>query len=313
MVQTFRNKMATSTFTLPVVSVLTFIVWVTDAAGSRAMWISLLFAALTAYALAEWNNRYGLLRIRSRFVSTSFLLLMCASPFLHTAAESLAPALCLAVSYLLLFACYQQPRSQGKVFHAFLSTGIATMLTPVAWLLVAPQYIFMTFQLRCLTWRTFVAGLLGLAVPYWCSFVWSVFTGDLATAALAFADNISGACHAPLLAMPHYALLSLPEKVVGIYLAALSVIGIFHYFRTSYNDRIRVRMFFHSIIINEIFLLAAAFMLPQHFAWTFPLLLVNSAPLIAHYWTLARGRGIEIWFWAMTILYICIAVATHIL
>ena len=37
MVQTFRNKMATSTFTLPVVSVLTFIVWVTDAAGSRAM------------------------------------------------------------------------------------------------------------------------------------------------------------------------------------------------------------------------------------------------------------------------------------
>ena len=250
MMQTFRNKMATSTFTLPVVSVLTFIVWVTDAAGSRATWISLLFAALTAYALAEWNNRYGLLRIRSRFVSASYLLLMCASPFLHTAAEGLAPALCLAVSYLLLFACYQQPRSQGKVFHAFLSTGIATMLTPVAWMLVAPQYIFMAFQLRCLTWRTFVAGLLGLAVPYWCTFVWTVITGDLATAALAFADNISDACHAPLLAMPHYALLSLPEKVVGIYLAALSLIGIFHYFRTSYNDRIRVRMFFHSIIIT---------------------------------------------------------------
>ena len=195
MMQTFRNKMATSTFTLPVVSVLTFILWVTDAAGSRAMWISLLFAALTAYALAEWNNRYGLLRIRSRFVSTSFLLLMCACPFLHTAAESLAPALCLAVSYLLLFACYQQPRSQGKVFHAFLFTGIATMLTPVAWLLVAPQYIFMTFQLRCLTWRTFVAGLLGLAVPYWCTFVWTVITGDLATAALAFADNILSLIH----------------------------------------------------------------------------------------------------------------------
>ena len=113
--------------------------------------------------------------------------------------------------------------------------------------------------------------------------------------------------------MPDYALLSLPEKAVGIYLAALSLIGIVHYLRTSYNDRIRVRMFFHSIIITEVFLLAAAFLLPQHFAWIFPLLLVNSAPLIAHYWTLARGRGIEIWFWAMTIIYICIAVATHIL
>ena len=313
MVQTFRNKMATSTFTLPVVSVLTLIVWVADTAGSRAMWISLLLAALTAYALAEWNNRYGLLRIRSRFVSTSFLLLMCACPFLHTAAEGLAPALCLAVSYLLLFACYQQPRSQGKAFHAFLFTGIATMLTPMAWLLVAPQYIFMAFQLRCLTWRTFVAGLLGLAVPYWCSFVWSVFTGDLDTAALAFAGNVAGAWHAPLLAVPDYALLSLPEIIAGLFVVLLSVIGIVHYLRTSYNDRIRVRMFFHSIIITEVFLLVAAFLLPQHFAWIFPLLLVNSAPLIAHYWTLARGRGIEIWFWAMTILYICIAIATHIL
>ena len=72
-----------SSFTLPVMAVVTSLLWLLSGSADQWRWLTLALTALTTYIVVELNNRHALLRIRSRLVSSVFLLFMAASPFLR--------------------------------------------------------------------------------------------------------------------------------------------------------------------------------------------------------------------------------------
>jgi hypothetical protein len=77
----------------------------------------------------------------------------------------------------------------------------------------------------------------------------------------------------------------------------LSLIAITHQVRTSYLDKIRVRMYYYLIALVQGGLTVLLLLFPEE-RWTWLLLLItNGAPHIAHYLTLTRGWFTTIVFW----------------
>lgn len=299
----FRERVTGSSLTLPVMIVVTALLWLLpyalqpfaatrDAlppAGDRGLWGGFLFTCLTAYGLAEWNNRAALLRIRSRLISCSFLLLCGVCPFLHAWTTDMVPALCLLGADFLLFQSYQKARCEGEVFHAFLLIGIGSLFFWPLLLMVPLLYLSMAIQLRTLTPRTFLASLLGLMAPYWAGMALAVWDNRLDSATAAFVGTLH-------FARPDPGLLSTPQLAALAFTAFTGGIAMLHTLRTAFNDKIRTRLCFYAITLQFLLLLAATILQPQWFGALFRLLLVATAPLSGHYWALARGRFMNAWF-----------------
>ena len=81
----FRNRSAKSMLTLPLVAVIAGVVWVLPDPRSAWLWGGFAIVCALTYTLRELNNRFQLLRIRSRLVSATFLTLFAALPDLHPA------------------------------------------------------------------------------------------------------------------------------------------------------------------------------------------------------------------------------------
>ena len=302
---TFRNTVVTGTFTLPVMMAVTLVLWLAPDAGSWQQWLGMGLTGLTAYLIMELNNRNSLLRVRSRLMSTTYLALMAACPALHAWNEGMLPVLCYVASYFLLFDSYQQLRPEGRIFHAFLFAGIGSIVFPPMLLLAVCYLVSMLFQLRSFTFRTLMAAVMGIVVPYWFVAAWAIWQNHLDTAFSYITEWFSPT-------LPDYSLLTLPQLVTGAFIIVLSVTALIHFFHTAYNDKIRTRMLFYVLATQEIMLLCGMVLLPSHYEELLRLILVNSSAFLAHYYALARGRFFDLWFYVSIALVVALAVFNHL-
>lgn len=128
-----QNKIAESRFALPVVAVYTAAMWLAGGIIARQQYVEFALFAVSAYLMAEMNNRNALIRIYSRMVSCSFLVfgtMAWSASNLQTSAtlDTWLVQLCFIAAYLTLFSCYQDKRAQGKMFYAFMFIGVASTL-----------------------------------------------------------------------------------------------------------------------------------------------------------------------------------------
>lgn len=296
---TLRHKIVSSTFTLPIMAVVSVLLWMLPNVASVDLWLGLVVTGLNAYLIMELNNRNALLRIRSRMMSVTYLALMLACPALHEVSLSAVPALCLTLAYFVLFASYQQPRAEGYVFHAFLFLGIGSIVFPPLLVLALAYYICMLFQLRVFNWRTFVAGILGMGVPYWGKTAYGVWQNSLDTEFTYLEPWFEPQ-------LPHYAQLNLNQWVTLGFVFALSLLAFIHFIRTAYNDKIRTRMLLYAVAVVEVFLAVGIALLPQFYDVQLRLFIANSALLIAHHYALGKGRFFDAWFYLNILLLVAL-------
>jgi len=277
------------------VVVLAAVLWLLPGVRDQELWFGLLATGVTAYLMAEWNNRHALLRIRSRFTSSTFLVLSAACPFLHRWTPDMLLPTCLAGAYFLLFSSYQKVRAEGETFHAFLCIGLGSLWFPPI-IAVAPfLYFSMIVQMRTFSLRSFLAGCLGLLLPYWGYVGWAVWHNRL--------DEVLDVMERYVrMPSPDYSVIGLHEWVSLAFVVALALFSIMHYLRTAYNDKIRTRMFFYVLIIQVFLLISLLMLFPQWDAAILRMLLVPASPLIGHYLALARGRFMNAWFIVLLLL-----------
>lgn len=285
----FRTRVTQGVFTLPAATVVATLLWLTMGIGNLQMWEGWAITAVSTYLLAELNNRTTLLRIRSRMVSTSFIALTAACPFFYVWSRSMIPALCLIVAYFPLLNAYGQMRSAGLVFHAGLSIGIGSLVYPPLLLLAPFLIVCVAGPLRALSWRSFLGLLFGLLLPYWLLFGKGLLEDNVAET---FAPYL-GAFH---FQKPDYSTLTLPEILIAAYVTLLSLFAMLYFSRTAYDDKIKTRMYYYVFIILEFVFLAALAAQPQQADTLLRLYIINNTPLIAHHFTLGRGRWLNIWF-----------------
>ena len=96
-----------------------------------------------------------------------------------------------------------------------------------------------------------------------------------------------------------YSQLTVNQVVTFVFLIALTVTGIVHYWRNSSGDRIRIRQLY-SIFTAMVFVVSLLFALqPQHYDVLLRLLIINTAPLIAHFLALTYTRYTNYAFYAI--------------
>lgn len=290
MTKRLQNRLSESKLTLPVAAILAVVVWLLSGLIGENRWVSFACFVLTTYLMIELNNSNSLIRIYSRMVSTSFLTLSCVASFLFASWQVALVQTCLVATLSLLFHSYQDKESVTFSYYAYLCLGIGSLcfvqslwFLPLLWLLHG-------LTLQSLSWRTFATSILGLLTPYWMLSCWCVWQEDFSWMEEHFLTLSSFGV--PM----DFSMFGIGEWTTLGLLAVVSGIGIVHYLRTSYLDRIRVRQLYHFFIWSDLVMFLSIMLQPQLYAMLTGMLIVFASPLIAHYLALTKTRVTDIVF-----------------
>ena len=295
-IKRIQNRIAESRHTLPVAIAIAAVLWYLSGLVATPLYLSFAIVLLTTFLMVEINNGNALIRVYSRLVSTSFLLMITSATFLLPNLRVMITTLCYVLFCLFLFRTYQEKRSPGRVFNAFLFLGITSIFFIQILFFVPVLWLLMTFNLMAMSHRNFWASIVGLLTPYWFTIPFWLLTEDFDAIVNHFSQI---AVFQPLL---HYEHLSLPHLVTFVFVVVVAVIGIIHFIRKSFLDKIRTRMLFTYIIVMTLLVVVFLLLQPQHFGFLLALLIVHVSPLIAHYLSLTNTRLTNITFFVLVIL-----------
>lgn len=283
----WQNRLAESRLTLPF-SVLTFLAvrWFEGLAGSGSAAVSALFCLATAAVMMETNVGLQIVRIRTRLSESLWLLLASAMPFLYGMGAPSVCAFCLAAALGLLLCCYQNRSSVTLVYHSFLFLGMGSLFVPLMLALGLLFYLCLAFLMRAFSWKGLWAGVVGIVTPYWCWIMWEACAGDV----MRVADYVVALWKRTIpwdgmSLMPGIRLLP-----VWCLLLFFSLVGIIHYMRKRYEDKIRTRMMLYVYVCVTVFLHVAFLLLPDMRTEVLAMTAVSVSPLLAHYWAMTGGR-----------------------
>lgn len=285
-----QNKIAENALTLPIAAAFTFMVWLTTGLLTHQWWLQLLLLAITAYLMVELSNDNALLRVRSRMVTSTLLVLTACNPQIFSNTSGAIVALCLVASLLLLFRTYQDQQSMGLTFYGFIFIGVASLFFVQTFLFVPILWILMLTQLQSLSLRTLAASVIGLLTPYWFVMPWIIWQQEFGHLSAHFSILFS-----------HEATLSLSQLSLGqlsfLGLVVLSfVFSAFHFTSHAFEDRIRIRQLFGFLGWIGMAAIILLLVLPHLYDPLIRIIIICVSPFVAHYFTLTSSRITNIIF-----------------
>lgn len=304
MIKRTQNRVAESRFTLPVVVAYSIAVWlasgllipaipITSAELLRGAWVQFACFLISAYLMVELNNSNALIRIYSRTVSCSFIVLVCAGCFLFSSLGGAIVQLCMVAACIAAFHCYQNKLSMGWTYYAFLCVGLASAVFVQILFFVPLLWALMFFRLTSLSWRTYFASIVGLLTPYWFAVPVLFYQGSIDllwqhfTALTEFQIPFD------------FRQVTVNELLLFIFVVALGITGTIHYWRQKSADGIRIRLLFGCFI--QMWILTTVFIVlqPQHYDMLIRILIINVSPLIGHFLSLTYTRITNIAFYVI--------------
>lgn len=302
-----QNRIAGSVFTLPVCVVIAVLVWWMPLGQYRLDYaVGLGLAIFVAYVLLETNNRFQLIRVRSRMVASVWIVSAASIASLHVWHYGTIAALSLAIAHFFLFNTYEKRQPVNESFHAGLFLGIGALSVP--WLVVMlPLFLLhQAIYLRSLTFRCLFATLVGMLMPAMAMSVPMVITDDYTR----LTDWYQMLCSLTLIGPQHYLDLTLQQALAWLLPALLMLLGGIHYLCTSYNDKIMVRMILYIFVTHSLVIMVFTGLQPQYAELLMPVMLVCGAVLIAHFFALTRSWFTNSLFVLALLLYMALGYFT---
>jgi len=292
MIKRLQNRIAESRYTLPITAFYSIIIWLIAGLVSQQWWIQFGCFVMSAWMMMMLNKENLLIRIYSRLVSSTYLVLTCAAVFLFASRACAIMQMGAAISLYLLWHCYQDREAVGWTFYTFLSLGIGSIMESQVLYYLPIFWIMMAWFTYSLSWRTFFASILGLLTPYWFCLPYYAFQGenclDILLSHLSTLLDIAS--------LPDYSVLNITKIVYLGFLVILMVIGSFHFITTSYRDTIRVRQIYFSFIMIAAFSLFLVIIQPHCYDMVIHVLILAISPMIAHFFALTHSRFTNILF-----------------
>lgn len=249
--------------------------------------------AVAAYLMVLLNNTYSLIRIYSRMVSSTFLILSMMCPFLAGSMHGNITTILFVAFYYLFFKTYQDHHAPGTAMYAFACLGIiSTQFIQITFLLPVVMPLLYTRMLAGNT-KTLIAAFMGYLLPYWIWTGLALWQGNIAElgAHLAGIIDFDLSFHMPEL----HVLLTL------LALLALVIISTIQCLNDSAADKIKTRMIYDVFIWVDVFAMAFLLLQPQHSDYMMRIIIISSSPLIAHYFTLSENNRITPYVFAATV------------
>lgn len=300
-----QNHISESPLTLPACAVAAVVLWLIrynplSFATDNGTVVSLLLAALATCLVIETSRTCNLLRVRSHMVSSVWLTGISMMTFAHDIPVTWLAVPLIASSHYLLFRTYQKHNPVNYSFHTFFLLGTSILLIPQLYVLVPLYFWYMAVFMRCLSWRAFWAGLIGLTLPAWFLTGWCAFAGDF--------GNIQDVLQT--ITNPHpvnpdnyiqYLSFRNIQTLTWLFVTFVSFVATVHYLQTYYNDKIRTRMYLYVYVMQ----IAAVWLLllwqPDLYNRLMPLLMLCSCTIIAHFFALT-GSIVSNTFFILSVL-----------
>ncbi len=278
-----RDRIVGSTSTLVAAIAISALCWCLTGFSEPSNWAGF-GAAITAMAsLRCMVNGNALMRVRTWMVPSVFIVLCGMSWETHRLNAPMIGAACYALSQYFLFKSYQDYHAERRVVIAFTLLSAGSLFFPPLIYLGVAYYAALLIQLRAMTLRTLLAGLFGLMIPLE-FYAGAAFLSGHGELLYAYTDALTGF---EALSLPQW---SLTQWISAGLMTVLFVWTGLHFFFTSFNDKIRVRMCFYVIIVQCTLLYAALALQPRLFNSLLPFMVLESSPLIGHYLAFAKGR-----------------------
>ena len=308
----FQNRVSKSPFTLPLCIVLGLLVWFCNASfkGFDFAWGTLVgwFMAVGVTCVGiETSRRFSILRVRSNMIASVWVVMVAMMPQVHGFSAGWVATLSLACSYHVMFYAYQQHEPVVAVFHTFVLLGIACLAVPHMMVLVPLYYWYLLVFLRCLSWRGFWAGIVGLALPVCFVLGWSIAMGDYAflysrAKDLSMTPWIVGQDYSWLLEY------NSTKTLVLCFAALLISVGVVHYINNYYNDKIRTRMYLYIYVIQTMALALLIMCMPGKMEMLYPLMMLGGSVMIAHFFALTGSWISNAFFCLVMVALVCLLI-----
>ena len=275
-------------------------IWLMCGLINREWWVQFALFAISVYLMVELNNISALIRVYSRMVSCSFIILICSACFLFPLTQGAIVQTMVIGALILLFMTYQDQQSPGLTYYAFILWSIATgasvhmlFYLPLLWLLMGTQ-------LQSLSWRTLSASVLGILTPYWIYACWLVWQGDFTPLIAHFKqlDNLQ----VPL----QFTTLDTGRIAVFVLLAVVSVIGTIHFIRQHHFDKIRIRQLYGFFIWMDLATALFVVLQPQFYDVLIRIMFICTAPLIGHFLALTHTKITNIAFCILVVITLAV-------
>lgn len=299
-VKRFQNKIAESRIALPVTAVYALLVCLCCGFWEQQMYWQFAVLAVSSFLMMELNNANALIRIYSRMVSCSFIVFVVMAKFMLVSLPCGVEQLCFIAFFLCLFRAYQDKRAIGLVFYAFVMFGIASLqfvqilyFLPIAFVLLFTNILVGGLRQVC-------AALLGVLVPYWFVAGYSLYNSNVQN----LVSHVQGLWTFSPVA--DFAVLDIHQQVTSVLMAVVSVIGMVHFHRNSYKDKIRTRMLFETFTTFNLFTMAFMVLQPQHFNSLLSMLVVSTAPQTGHFISLTNTKATNAAFVVLLMAVICV-------
>ena len=244
------------------------LVWIVAGLHNPAVIVPGICLLLSTYLMMELNNGNALIRIYSRMVSCAFLVFM----------------LGMVCYYTLAFRCYQDTHAPGWTFYAYFCIGMVSIVWVQILFFLPVFWIVMRTNLLALSIRNFFASVLGVMLPYWFFAGYLAAKGDISFLADHFTQlAVFGE---PLF----FSSLKMSQIVIALFVLICAAIGIVHFLNQKHNDSIRTRLFYQIFITIDLSAAVFLFLQPRHYEALLSMLIVTTAPLIAHFFALTHTR-----------------------
>lgn len=253
------------------------------------------FLVLFAFLLNHADTRFSIIRNRTSlpFFVTG-LLLITNSYLLGNWGENLG-ALLLLMAIASLFGSYQQPRAEKQAFDISLLLSIASIL----WLktvYLLPVFWIGMYMMKTLSFRSFLASLIGILTPYWFAFFYFAYYNNY-TPLLNYLQSIVDFRIINFTEVPLFTWIHLGITV----LATIFAIG--HSMFSSFNDKIRSQSYLNFLFFILICTYALIIVDFQRSGSIIYLSYLISAFLISHLFASVKGRFSSFLFQALLITY----------
>lgn len=298
-----QNRIAESGLLLPAMALYGVGVWLLGGLLTHSWWPQLACFVLSVYLMVELTNVNALLRVRSRMVSATFIVLNCTLCFLFGSFTGGLVQLLVIAAMLLLLSTYQAPWALGRLFYAFVMIGLASIFFVQILYLVPLLWLLMATQLQSLTWRGLMASLIGQVTPYWFFSLWFIYQRDFTPLADHFAD------------LGHFAPLPYDLAAIGlghwlpyVLMTVLTVTGIVHFWRNSIDEKIRICLLYGLFAWTTLAILLFVALQPQHYDPLMRIAIITASPLIAHFLTLTSSKVTNIAFFVIAAITLAVTV-----
>lgn len=284
MIKRTQNRIAESRWALPICAAYTLLICIISGLFVEGIWVQLALTAVATLLMVELNNRNSLIRIYSRMVSCSFLVLTMMTPHKIESTDGCIVSVCFVAFYLALFHAYQDKKATGYVLWAFTAIGIASTVWIQILLFVPVLWVLTGTNILALSMRTFVASIMGILLPYWFISAYYIYMGDI-TPLIQHVASIAE------FGQPfEFDNCSINDLLPLGFIALLAITGSIHFLHTSYMDKIRTRMIYEMFITMTIATMVLIILQPQHANIATHMLIISTAPLIGHFLALTSTK-----------------------